>query len=123
MPYTVGMEGLPHYERQERPWGVFERFTLNDPSTVKIITVHAGQQLSLQRHAHRDESWRMLAGSGTVTVGEHTTEVKPGDDFFVARGQQHRVKGGPQGLVFLEIALGQFDEADIKRLADDYGRA
>ena len=39
--------------RDERPWGAFERFTLNEPSTVKIITVNAGQTLSLQRHEHR----------------------------------------------------------------------
>lgn len=118
------MEGLSNYEKEIRPWGAFERFTLNEPSTVKIITVSPGQEFSLQQHAHRDEEWLVLQGSGTVTVGEHVaTDVGPGQNFFVARGTQHRVKGGPQGITFLEIALGQFDEADITRLADDYGRA
>jgi len=116
------MEGLSNYEKEIRPWGNFERFTLNERSTVKIITVNPGQELSLQQHAERDEEWLILQGSGTVIVGEQTTEVRPGDNFFVARGTKHRVSGGPAGVTFLEIALGEFDEADITRLEDDYGR-
>lgn len=118
------MEGLSNYEKEVRPWGSFERFTLNEPSTVKIITVDPGQEFSLQQHEHRDEEWLILHGTGTVTVGETVaTDVAPGDNFFVARGTKHRVKGGPHGIAFLEIALGQFDEQDIIRLEDDYGRA
>ncbi len=117
------MEGLSNYEKEIRPWGNFERFTLNEKSTVKIITVNPGSQLSLQQHAHRDEEWLVLQGQGSVTVGEQVTEVKPGDNFFVVRGTNHRVSGGPEGLLFLEIALGDFDEKDITRIEDDYGRA
>jgi mannose-6-phosphate isomerase-like protein (cupin superfamily) len=117
------MQGLSNYEKEIRPWGNFERFTLNEQSTVKIITVNAGEELSLQQHEHRDEEWRMLQGDGSVVVGEKETAVKPGDDFFVARGTKHRVMGGPHGLMFLEIAEGQFDENDITRFEDKYGRA
>lgn len=117
------MEGLSSYEKEIRPWGNFERFTLNEPCTVKIITVSPNQELSLQQHEHRDEEWKMLRGSGTVTVNDIQTPVQPGDDFLVLRGETHRVASGPEGLQFLEIAFGQFDEADIKRLKDDYGRA
>jgi mannose-6-phosphate isomerase len=116
------MEGLSNYEKEIRPWGNFERFTLNERSTVKIITVNPGQELSLQQHAHRDEEWLILQGAGSVTVGEQVTAVAPGDNFFVARGTKHRVNGGPLGLMLLEIAFGDFDEADITRIEDDYGR-
>ena len=116
------MQHLSHYEKEFRPWGNFERFTLNEKSTVKIITVNPREELSLQQHAHRDEEWRILIGSGVVTVGDKKTNVKAGDDFFVARGIKHRVSGGPQGLMFLEIALGDFDENDITRFEDRYGR-
>jgi mannose-6-phosphate isomerase-like protein (cupin superfamily) len=116
------MEGLSHYEKEIRPWGSFERFTLNEVSTVKIIKVNPDSQLSLQQHEHRDEEWLMLQGSGTVIVGEAETAVQPGDNFFVKRGTKHRVMGGPEGLMFLEIAFGEFDEEDITRLEDDYGR-
>ena len=117
------MEGLSNYEKEVRPWGNFERFTLNEKSTVKIITVNPGQELSLQQHAHRDEEWLILQGQGAVVVGEQTTEVKPGDNFFVARATPHRVSAGPLGLTFLEIAFGDFDEDDITRIEDNYGRA
>ncbi len=117
------MEGLEHYEKEVRPWGNFERFTLNEPCTVKIITVNPNQELSLQQHEHRDEQWRMLRGGGTVTVGDTKTPVAPGEEFRVLRGEKHRVSSGPDGLVFLEISFGQFDETDIQRFEDDYGRA
>ncbi len=117
------MDGLPHYEKETRPWGNFERFTLNEKSTVKIITVSPNEELSLQQHEHRDEDWRILQGDGSVIVGEKESAVKPGDQFFVARGTKHRVIGGPQGLTFLEIAEGDFEEQDITRFEDKYGRA
>lgn len=123
MTYTMCMQGLSHYYKEARPWGSFERFTLNEPSTVKIITVDPNQELSLQQHEHRDEEWKILKGSGTIIVGDTKTEVQPGDEFFVARKTHHRVAGGPEGLMFLEIALGEFDENDITRFEDNYGRA
>ncbi len=117
------MEGLQNYEKETRPWGDFERFTLNEKTTIKIITVNAGEEFSLQTHEHRDEFWRVISGSGTVRIGDEEKEAKEGDTFFSARGTKHRVQGGPEGISFLEIAFGEFDENDITRLEDKYGRA
>ncbi|MFM2331106.1 MAG: hypothetical protein RLZZ26_613 [Candidatus Parcubacteria bacterium] len=117
------MEGLTTYEKETRPWGTFERFTLNEKSTVKIITVHEGEAFSLQTHTHRDEFWRVLSGSGVVHIGSNDTTAAAGDTFFSPRGTEHRVTGGTGGITFLEIAFGEFDESDIKRLDDRYGRA
>ena len=117
------MEGLTNYEREERPWGDFERFTLNEQTTVKIVTVREGEAISLQTHAHRDEFWRILSGSGTVHLNGADHAAKAGDMFFGRRGEEHRVTGSAGGLQFLEIAFGEFDEDDINRLEDRYGRA
>jgi len=116
------MEGLQHYQKEERPWGNFERFTLNESTTVKIITVNPGAAISLQTHEHRDEFWRVIQGSGTIHVGERDSAAHVGDMFFTPRGTTHRIEGGPDGLVCLEIAFGEFDESDINRLEDKYGR-
>ena len=116
------MEGLTHYEKEERPWGNFERFTLNEKTTVKIVTVNPGEAISLQTHVHRDEFWRVIRGSGTVRIGQTDRRAQPGDSFLSPRGAEHRVEGGPEGLSFLEIAFGDFDENDITRLEDKYGR-
>lgn len=117
------MEGLTHYAKDERPWGDFERFTLNEKTTVKIITVKPGQSISLQTHEHRDEFWRVIKGSGIIRIGDKENIAHEGSAFFCPRHSEHRVTGGPEGTVFLEIAFGDFDEQDIKRLEDLYGRA
>ena len=117
------MKGLAHYEKEIRPWGDFERFTLNEKTTVKIITVNEGQPISLQTHEHRDEFWRVLKGSGVIRIGDTDYDAHEGDTFFCPRHSEHRVTGGPGGTVFLEIAFGDFDEGDINRLEDRYGRA
>lgn len=116
------MENLSNYEKDIRPWGMYERFTLNEKSTVKIITVKTGEAFSLQTHEHRDEYWKIISGSGTVIVGEIIHEANAGDEFFITQGSVHRAEGGMEGLVFLEIAFGEFDEGDITRIEDKYGR-
>ncbi len=116
------MQDLSQYAKDIRPWGSFERFTLNELSTVKIITVAPYEAFSLQTHTTRQEFWRILKGSGTITVGDSTCEAKEGDQFFVHTGEKHRAEAGETGLEFLEIAFGEFDEGDIIRLEDKYGR-
>ena len=119
----LSMEGLSHYKKEERPWGNFERFTLNEKTTVKIITVNEGEAISLQTHKHRDEFWRVIRGTGVIRIGEKDNQAREGEMFFCPRGSEQRVAGGPGGTVFLEIAFGDFDKGDINRLEDRYGRA
>jgi mannose-6-phosphate isomerase len=106
----------------ERPWGRFRRYTHNEPTTVKLITVEPGQELSLQRHQHRDELWVILDPGLRVRVGDTTTVAVAGDEFLIPRGTSHRVTGGERPARFLEVAFGRFDEDDIERLEDRYGR-
>lgn len=113
----------PNRRREDRPWGYFEQFTLNEPSTVKLLHVRAGEEFSLQTHEHRDEFWRVVGGSGQVTVGNVRSDANIGDEFFTPRGTPHRAEGAEdEDLRILEISFGQFDENDITRLEDKYGR-
>ena len=116
------MEGLPQYKKDIRPWGTFLRFTQNTQSTVKIITVNAGEAFSLQKHALRSEFWHILSGSATITVGDSVHKATPGEQFFIAKEVVHRAEAGSTGVQFLEISFGEFDEGDIVRLEDKYGR-
>jgi mannose-1-phosphate guanylyltransferase/mannose-1-phosphate guanylyltransferase/mannose-6-phosphate isomerase len=106
----------------ERPWGNFRQFTENDLSTVKIITVKPNEILSLQSHEHRSEFWHVLAGSGTVEIGEMKKETTVGDEHEIPVREKHRLGAGPDGIQVLEIALGNFDEKDIVHYEDKYGR-
>lgn len=117
------MSMLPHRFHEDRPWGSFDRFTSNEPSTVKIVRVSAGKRLSLQRHAKRAEFWRVIEGSGTATVEGAERAVTVGDEVEIPTGATHRLAGGENGIAVLEIAIGEFDENDIERLEDDFGRA
>ncbi len=118
----MNTEHLSHYVKDERPWGNFEQFTLNEKSTVKVITVKAGEAFSLQTHEHRGEFWHILSGSGEITVDTETYEAHAGDNFFVPKQTKHRVQAAQNDIVFLEITFGDFDEKDIIRLEDNYGR-
>jgi mannose-6-phosphate isomerase-like protein (cupin superfamily) len=105
-----------------RPWGQFERLTLNQSTTVKIITVEAGHRLSLQRHAHRDELWTILDTPLNVEIAGEAWAAEPGEKIWIPRHTAHRVGAAESTGRFLEIAFGQFDESDIERVADDYAR-
>lgn len=106
-----------------RPWGSFIQFTHNETSTVKIIIVKPGEELSLQYHTKRKEFWRILSGNPIVTIGEEKIHATTGQEFVISEKVQHRINGGETGTEILEISTGTFDEDDIIRIEDRYGRA
>jgi len=117
------MEWRDRIIEDERPWGRFRRYTLNEVSTVKIITVLPGQSLSEQRHQRRQELWVVLDDGIEVHIGDTATVADKGDEFFITAGETHRLSCvGDVPARILEVAFGEFDEADIERLSDDYGR-
>jgi mannose-6-phosphate isomerase len=108
---------------EERPWGRFRRYTHNQLSTVKIITVNPGHVLSLQYHHKRDELWVALDPGLRITLADQVWEPQPYEEIFIPHGTRHRVAGvGNEPSRWLEISFGEFDENDIVRLEDSYGR-
>lgn len=107
---------------ERRPWGGFERFTLNQTTTVKIIRVDPRAALSLQLHSRRSEYWLLLDGSATAILGSEKVAMEPGADCYVPAGTVHRITAGAEGARLLEIAFGDFSEDDIVRLQDAWGR-
>ena len=107
---------------EKRPWGGFERFTLNEASTVKIVTIGQGKKFSLQYHKKRKEFWKFLDNPAKVTIGKRTFRAKKGDEFVVPVRTFLRIEALGAPVRILEIAFGKFDENDIVRVEDDYGR-
>lgn len=108
----------------KRGWGQFEQFTKSETVTVKIISINPNSILSLQYHNHRAEFWRVLSGHPIVTIGENITIANPGDEFKVEIKQIHRLETKDDAVQILEIAYDDnFDEEDIVRIKDKYGRA
>src|SRR6266516_941542 len=98
----------------ERPWGKFRQYTHNQATTVKIITVAAGQMLSLQTHRKRDELWIVLDDGLRVQVDERIWQPLQGDEILIMRGSKHRLSSVHGQGKILEIAFGEFDENDIE---------
>lgn len=114
----------PKTTRVKKPWGRFEQYAHNHPSTVKIITVEPGGTLSYQYHDHRDELWVILDEGARVEIGDETTYPNPGEELFIPRRTAHRLSCVGEGQIrLLEVSFGVFDEDDIVRLEDAYGRA
>ena len=103
---------------EDRPWGGFHEYR----NGVKILEVSANEEFSLQYHNLRGEFWEVLEGTPFITVGDKTVQAKKGDRFFVPIKAIHRINGGPTGTRVFELATGTFDETDIVRLEDKYGR-
>lgn len=118
------MQGAPETVEVQKPWGKFEQYTFNLTSTVKIITVKPGGILSSQYHHGRDEIWVTLDPGARVQIGEETLYPDSGEKLFIPRETVHRLSApGEDPVRILEISLGQFDEEDIVRLEDVYGRS
>jgi len=106
----------------DKPWGGFDRYTLNQPSTVKILTIAPQQALSLQTHEQRDELWVVIEGELEIQVADTVHVATPGQEFFIPRRALHRLTTGAQPVRVLEISLGEFDEQDVTRHEDRYDR-
>lgn len=115
---------------ESRPWGTFEvlhEFRREDGSeeiVIKKITVHPQKRLSYQSHTKRREHWHIIEGEGIVIIDDKEIPVSGEHKVHVPLGAKHRIVNNhpSKKLVFIEISHGDFDENDITRYQDDFGR-
>lgn len=108
---------------ETRPWGRFEVIDESETHWLKRIYIAPGQSLSLQVHARRDEYWQVDETGARAVLGAEDFELAPGAAYYCERGTEHRLYNPcEREVVVLEYAVGSPDEADIERLADNYGR-
>lgn len=105
----------------EKPWGSFERFTLNERTTVKLIYLKAHHRLSYQYHLERSEFCKIVKGKVLVILNGRKRTLSQGYAIRIPLRAKHRLYGLTSAII-LEISYGKFDENDIVRLADDYNR-
>jgi mannose-6-phosphate isomerase len=119
----LSLDHRPPSVKVEKPWGYFEQYTHNLPCTVKIITVSPGGTLSRQYHEKRDELWVVLDSGARLELDGKILHPEPEEKLFIPRETVHRLSAAGEGVVrILEISFGEFDEDDIVRLEDVYGR-
>jgi mannose-6-phosphate isomerase-like protein (cupin superfamily) len=109
---------------EERPWGNYTVLHTDENCQVKKLVVNPGKRISLQSHKFRAEHWFIVSGQGTAELDDNEITVGPGDAIDVAVGSKHRIAcGNAEPLVFVEVQTGSsFDEDDIVRYEDDFGR-
>jgi len=117
-------DAKPPVDLVQRPWGSFLQYAHNRPCTVSLMTVQPGRRLSLQSHAHRAELWVVLDDDALVQVGDEERRCRAGDEVWIPARERHRLScGGDRPVRVLEVAFGDWQQADIVRHADDFARA
>ena len=99
-------------------------YALNQPSSVRVITVEPGQETSVHYHQMRDEMWVVLDPGLNVQIGNRVRRGRAGRGVHGGAPRPpigSRTRNDAAGRV-LEIAYGYTTEDDTLRLEDDYGR-
>ncbi len=107
--------------KTKTPWGNFINLWRRGLN-IKVIEVKPQSRLSLQSHKLRNEVWFLLAGELNCQIGENFAKMKKGIPYLISRDIKHRLSAFEKGGKILEICFGKFDEEDIIRYEDDYGR-
>ncbi len=108
----------------KRPWGSFKQFANNENCTVSLMTVLPGERLSLQSHTGRAELWIVIDDGAVVQVGEEIKTYAAGDEIWIPANEKHRLScSGDKAIRVLEVAFGNWQQADIQRYDDDYKRS
>lgn len=113
-----------------------ERGRINDTGarlSPKILLIAPKTRLSWQYHDRRQELWKVVQGPvGVYHSPADTQPAQPdltpiGTTVHIGRATRHRLEGLDNWAVVAEIwshtdPTKPSDEADIHRLADDFGR-
>ena len=70
----------------------------------------------------RAELWIVLDDGANVQVGEEILHPKAGDEIWIPCETKHRLSSDGVAVRVLEVAFGNWQQADITRYEDDYGR-
>jgi len=120
----AGLPEATEHPFETRPWGRYEVVCDRKDFKSKVITVHAGHQLSYQSHTKRSEHWVVISGEAEVVLNDEVHKLGPGDAISIPVGAKHRMRNpGTRPLIFTETQTGSyFGEDDITRYEDDYSR-
>lgn len=116
-------------ETQERPWGSWKIVheqpadTLSNTRVVKILSINPGCMLSLQKHLKRNECWQPLDNGLIAYIEGRVTLLEPFQTHTIRAGEMHRlINPTAKTISVIETIIGNYDENDIIRYHDAYGR-
>ena len=116
------MKEFPIYRQTN--WGFDQTHLLNeDKITIKTLFLYKKQGTSLQYHHERDEIW-IPVNKAKVITGIEENEIELNEYEFIVNPREgiHRLVGIEDASIVTEVSYGNFDEDDVKRIRDYYGR-
>ena len=115
-------------QRVDKPWGHEDIFAGVEGSYVgKLLTVRAGESLSLQYHHEKDETIALVSGRAELDLGTAAdaltaVPLQVGTSVHVPPGLLHRLRALDDS-VFVEASTAAPGwREDVVRLEDRYGR-
>ena len=125
---STGNAGPGPAERVEKPWGHEQIFAVVEGRYVgKLLTVRAGESLSLQYHDHKDETIALVSGRAELDLGTAADSLRRvplevGTSVHVQPGVLHRLRALDDS-VFVEASTADPGwREDVVRIEDRYGR-
>lgn len=107
-----------------KPWGSEQIWAETADYVGKIISIAAGQRLSLQLHEEKDESILVVRGRLRLHTGDDAGSLtwrilEEGESAHIPPGLVHRFEA-VDDTDLIEVSTPQL--MDVIRLEDDYGR-
>ena len=103
-PYVDGIEQQIMFA--EKSWGSFRVLDTEKESLTIKVTLNAGHSMNYHSHAHRDEAWVVISGTGKTVVDGMTQSVRAGDVITMSAGCRHTVIAETE-LKLIEVQLGK----------------
>jgi mannose-6-phosphate isomerase len=105
------------------PWGS-TLIWANIPGkyTGKIMRIESGQRMSLQLHQYKEETVIVLYGTMLFEKDGVSYQLSPGMYAHIPPGTVHRMGAADEGDFVIVAEVSTFDDGDIIRIEDDYGR-
>lgn len=109
----------------KKPWGQEEIWAKTDKYVGKILTINAGERLSLQYHEKKEETIYVLEGMLQVWESDDDNAYvlcPTGSVYHVKPNQVHRFGAaeGERSVKIMEVSTPELD--DVVRIKDDYSR-
>jgi len=107
-----------------KPWGYEIIWAKTEHYVGKLLVVHAGQRLSLQHHAQKEESLYINKGKVIIVLENETGELientlLPTEYIDIPSLHKHRIIALEDSEIF-EVSTPHLE--DVIRHEDDYGR-
>lgn len=90
----------------EKSWGSFRVLDVENESMTIKVTLRSGNRMNYHSHAHRDEVWTIISGTGHTIVDDMKQKVRAGDVITMEAGCRHTIIADTE-LQLIEIQLGR----------------